>query len=88
MVAMSGLQLVALGCPRFLGYSKESTAADPRAMLIGLSTLFAMIIPTVWTRSKLHLFPMLIGVAAGFAIGWATGSSTPRSCWRRCHQDS
>jgi len=73
MVAMSGLQLVALGCPRFLGYSKESTAADPRAMLIGLSTLFAMIIPTVWTRSKLHLFPMLIGVAAGFAIGWATG---------------
>ncbi len=73
MVAMSGLQLVALGCPRFLGYSKESAAADPRAMLIGLTTLFAMIIPTVWTRSKLHLYPMLIGVAAGFAIGWAMG---------------
>jgi len=73
MVAMSGLQLVALGCPRFLGYSKESTAADPRAMLIGLTTLFAMIIPTVWTRSKLHLFPMLTGVAAGFAVSWASG---------------
>ncbi len=73
MVAMSGLQLVALGCPRFLGYTKESTAADPRAMLIGLTTLFAMIIPTVWTRSKLHLYPMLIGVAAGFAAGWALG---------------
>jgi len=73
MVAMSGLQLVALGCPRFLGYSKESSAADSRAMLIGLTTLFAMIIPTVWTRSKLHLFPMLIGVAAGFAAAGATG---------------
>lgn len=73
MVAMSGLQLVALGCPRFLGYSKESSSADPRAMLIGLTTLFAMIIPTVWTRSKLHLFPMLIGVAAGFAAAGAVG---------------
>jgi xanthine permease XanP len=73
MVAMSGLQLVALGCPRFLGYSKANSAADPRAMLIGLVTLFAMIIPTIWTRSKLHLFPMLIGVAAGYAAAWATG---------------
>jgi xanthine permease XanP len=73
MVAMSGLQLVALGCPRFLGYSKASAAADPRAMLIGVVTLFAMIVPTIWTRSKLHLFPMLIGVAAGYACAFATG---------------
>jgi NCS2 family nucleobase:cation symporter-2 len=73
MVAMSGLQLVALGCPRFLGYSKASSAADPRALLIGLITLFAMIVPTIWTRSKLHLFPMLIGVAAGYAAARATG---------------
>jgi len=73
MVAMSGLQLVALGCPRFLGYTKANSAADPRALLIGLVTLFAMIVPTIWTRSKLHLFPMLIGVAAGYAAAWATG---------------
>ena len=75
MVAMSGLQLVALGCPRFLGYSKTNTAADPRALLIGLITLFAMIIPTVWIRSKLHLFPMLFGIAAGYAAAWALGES-------------
>jgi len=73
MVAISGLQLVALGCPRFLGYSKENSAGDPRALLIGVITLFAMIIPTIWTRSKLHLFPMLIGVAAGYAAARATG---------------
>jgi NCS2 family nucleobase:cation symporter-2 len=73
MVAMSGLQLVALGCPRFLGYSKASSTADPRALVIGLVTLFAMIIPTIWTRSKLHLFPMLIGVAAGFAAALSMG---------------
>ena len=73
MVAMSGLQLVALGCQRFLGYSTANAAADPRALLIGVTTLSAMIVPTIWIRSKLHLFPMLIGVAAGFAAAWATG---------------
>jgi len=73
MVAMSGLQLVALGCSRFLGYSKATSAVDPRALLIGLVTLFAMIVPTIWTRSKLHLFPMLIGVAAGYAAASALG---------------
>jgi NCS2 family nucleobase:cation symporter-2 len=73
MVAISGLQLVALGCPRFLGYNKETSAVDPHALLIGLITLFAMIIPTIWTRSKLHLFPMLIGVSAGYAAALALG---------------
>lgn len=73
MVAMSGLQLVALGCPRFLGYSKVTAVADSRELLVGVVTLFAMIIPTLWVRSKLHLFPMLIGVVAGYASASALG---------------
>jgi xanthine permease XanP len=73
MVAMSGLQLVALGCPRFLGYSKVTAVADSRELLIGVVTLFAMIIPTLWVRSKLHLFPMLVGVAAGYVTASALG---------------
>jgi xanthine permease XanP len=72
MVAMAGLQLVSLGCPRFLGYYGTKTA-DPRATLIGVITLFAMIVPTIWTRSKLHLFPMLVGVAAGYAAARVLG---------------
>ncbi|MGA9529037.1 MAG: solute carrier family 23 protein [Terriglobales bacterium] len=73
MVAMSGLQLVALGCVRFFGYSKANPVPDPRALTVGVVTLFAMIIPTIWTRSKLHLFPMLIGVAAGYATAAFAG---------------
>lgn len=73
MVAMSGLQLVALGCPRFLGFTKAAAVADPRALLVGMVTLFAMIIPTLATRSKFHLFPMLMGVVAGYATALAVG---------------
>ncbi len=73
MVAMSGLQLVALGCPRFLGYSRETSMADPRALAVGAITLFAMIVPTIWNRGKLHLFPMLIGIAAGYISALALG---------------
>ena len=71
MVAMSGLQLVALGCPLFLGYSRASATVDSRALLVGVITLFAMIVPTIWNRGKLHLFPMLIGIAAGYAAALA-----------------
>ena len=74
MVAMSGLQLVALGCPRFLGYSRPSAALDARDLFIGAVTLLAMIVPTIWTKSKLHLFPMLVGVAAGYGAAWVTGA--------------
>jgi xanthine permease XanP len=73
MVAMSGLQLVALGCPRVLGYAKGNAVADPRALLVGVITLFAMIIPTIWKLGKLHLFPMLLGMAAGYAAAFALG---------------
>jgi xanthine permease XanP len=73
MVAMSGLQLVALGCPRMLGYSKATATLDSRALIVGMVTLLAMIVPTVWTKSKLHLFPMLVGVGAGYAAAAVTG---------------
>jgi hypothetical protein len=32
-----------------------------------------MIAPTIWTRSKLHLFPMLTGITAGYAAALASG---------------
>jgi xanthine/uracil permease len=44
-----------------------------RDLLIGVVTLLAMIIPTIWTRSKFHLFPMLFGIAAGYAAAIASG---------------
>jgi NCS2 family nucleobase:cation symporter-2 len=73
MVSMSGLQLVALGCPRFAGYAGAGSAPEARAVIVGAGTLFAMVAATVWHRGKLHVLPMLIGLAVGFSLALALG---------------
>ena len=73
MVSMSGLQLIALGCPRLLGYNGPGALPDVHALLVGLITLGAMVIPTVWNRGKFHLYSMLIGIAAGYGSAFALG---------------
>lgn len=65
IVSIVGIQLVAIGCPMLLGRSASQPYASPTAALLGLITLVAMIVPTVWSRGKLKFFPLLIGLAVG-----------------------
>ncbi len=51
VVSMVGIELVGLGCPRFLGYAGGQI--DKRATIIACLTLAAMIGPTVWGKGKL-----------------------------------
>ena len=48
MVAMAGLQLIRLGCPRFVGYNGPGSAPEWRAFMVGAVTLFVMVGATVW----------------------------------------
>jgi len=73
MISMSGLQLVALGCPRFVGLSGSQGAPGFRAVLVGVATLLAMLCATVWLKGKLQVMPMLLGIIAGFATALALG---------------
>lgn len=68
MVSMSGLQLVALGCPRFAGVS-SGNPPQSKAVLVGIATLGAMVAATVWH----HVLPMLIGLFVGFSLSIALG---------------
>ena len=68
MVSMSGLQLIALGCPRFIGYTGPGFVPDLRTVAVGMATLLAMIGATVWNRGKLHALPILIGLAIGYVL--------------------
>jgi len=76
IVSIVGIQLVALGVPRFLGYSGPGTAVAAGSVWVGITTLAAMVAATVWGRGKLKLFPMVIALVIGFVSSLAFGIVT------------
>jgi xanthine permease XanP len=64
VVTMVGIELITLGCPRFLGY-QAGAGPQGTATAVGVVTLAAMIGPTVWGKGKVKLYPLLIGLAVG-----------------------
>jgi xanthine permease XanP len=71
VVAMVGVALVKLGAVRFFGYT--GGALDPRATAVGAVTLLVMIAPAVWSKSRLRLYPVLLGLVAGYSTALALG---------------
>jgi xanthine permease XanP len=73
VVTMVGVELIALGCPRFLGF--QDGDADPRGVVTAVATvtLAAMIGPTVWGKGKLKLYPVLVGLAVGYLLAYFWG---------------
>jgi xanthine permease XanP len=66
VVALVGIELVGIGAPRFLGYDPAMGHLDMRAVAVALVTLAAMLAPTLWGKSKLRLYPVLIGLFVGY----------------------
>jgi xanthine permease XanP len=73
MVSMTGLQLVALGCPRFVGYVGPGSSPNLRTAAIGVTTLLTMVGATVWSKGKLHVLPLLIALVVGYGLSLALG---------------
>jgi NCS2 family nucleobase:cation symporter-2 len=76
VVALVGLDLVSIGCPRFVGYKPDIGQLDVRAFAIALITLAAMVAPTLWSKSKLRLYPVLIGLCLGYLTSILTKTLT------------
>jgi NCS2 family nucleobase:cation symporter-2 len=76
VVAMVGIELISLGCPRFFGYTGVNNPMNARAALVGLITLSAMLVPSVWGKGKIRLYSVLLGLAAGFASALIFGVLT------------
>ena len=73
MVAMAGLQLIRLGCPRFVGYNGAGSVPELRPFLVGAVTLMVMVGATVWNKGKLHALPMLLGLSVGYILALWSG---------------
>jgi len=70
VVTMVGVELVALGCPRFLGFQDGGAGLQGTATTVATVTLAAMIGPTVWGKGKLKLYPVLIGLMVGYLFAY------------------
>ena len=72
VVTMVGVELVALSCPRFLGF-QNGTGPQLAVATVAIVTLAAMIGPTVWGKGKLKLYPVLIGLGVGYLCAYFFG---------------
>lgn len=72
VVTMVGIELVALGCPRFLGF-ENGIGPQGTVTTVATVTLAAMIGPTVWGKGNLKLYPVLIGLVVGYLFAYFFG---------------
>ncbi|HXV83213.1 MAG TPA: solute carrier family 23 protein [Candidatus Binatia bacterium] len=72
VVTMVGVELVAVGCPRFLGF-QDGAGPHGTATAVATVTLAAMIGPTIWGKGKLKLYPVLVGLAVGYSLAYSFG---------------
>ncbi len=70
MVALSVIKLASLS---LLGMEKMHDVPDGRVALTGFATLAVMIGLNVWSRGKLKLFGIVIGMAFGYGVAIALG---------------
>ncbi len=73
VVSMVGLELIHLAVPRFVGFDASHPKIDPRSIMVALLTLAAMIGPSVWSKGKLKLYPVLLGMVIGYLSAYAAG---------------
>lgn len=74
VVAMVGIELVGKATTRFLGFA--GSRLDGKAALLAVVTLAAMIGPSVWSKGKLRLYPLVLGLATGYVGAFALGLLT------------
>ena len=71
VVAMVGIELIGVACPRFFGNQGPTEAW--RSCAVALVTLTVMVAPTVWSKGKLRLYPVILGLLAGYGSSLLLG---------------
>lgn len=73
VVAMVGIGLITLATPRFLGIHAPDTGKHTPNIVVAFLTLVTMIGPSVWSRGRLRLFPVLLGMGVGYLSAYMLG---------------
>jgi xanthine permease XanP len=73
VVLMVSVSLVPLGASKFLGITYPDEPIAPLHPALAAATLLAMIAINVWSRGKLRLYGVLVGMMVGYGLSFATG---------------
>jgi xanthine permease XanP len=73
IVAMVGITVIRLASMNFLGLDGSDKITEPSELFIAFLTLGLMVGLNVWSKGKLKMFCVLIGMSAGYIASYALG---------------
>jgi len=73
IVAMVGITVIRVACLNFLGLDRTDNVIEPSELIVSISTLSLIIALNVWSKGKLRLFCVLIGMIFGYILSYALG---------------
>ncbi|MBN1998037.1 purine/pyrimidine permease, partial [candidate division KSB1 bacterium] len=73
IVAMVGITVIRLALMNFLGLDSSDQTVHSTELLVAFVTLGLMVGLNVWSKGKLKLFCVLIGMVVGYLLAYATG---------------
>jgi xanthine permease XanP len=73
VVTMVGISVIPVATRNFLGIVGDSTRINPDVLIVSMITLGTMVTITVWSKGKLRLFSVIIGMITGYIVSYLTG---------------
>jgi NCS2 family nucleobase:cation symporter-2 len=73
IVAMVGITVIRFASLNFLGLGTEDTVTAPSELFVSFLTLAVMVGLNVWSKGKLKMFCVLIGMAVGYLAAYILG---------------
>lgn len=73
VVALVGIVIIPLSINNFFGISGADTVSTGTEVTVGVITLATMIGINVWTKGKMRLYSIIIGMAVGYMVSFILG---------------
>jgi len=73
VVAMVGISVIPVAVRNFFGITESRPDINPQVLMVSIVTLGAMAAITVWSKGKLRLFSVIIGMVTGYIVSFLAG---------------
>jgi xanthine permease XanP len=73
VVAMVGITVIPIAISNFAGLDATDTVTERAEHIVGFITLGAMLGTSVWSKGKLKLYPVLVGMIFGYVAAYLLG---------------